>query len=177
MKSVTVKNKKPILLELKLHLVKILKESGDLENIEAYPHKNNEFETEEGWKVKVEFNNLDKEHVDHFNVPINTKNVAYSIEGNDSQYKKTTYSKLIKILKTVSDIVIEYAKQNKKLEGLTFFASNKKAEKLLSHTDSQKTAIYKAIVLSRLSKLGSNWTVRDIEVDSDYKGFILYKNK
>lgn len=172
-----MKNKKPSLLELKLHLVKILKESGDLENIDAYSYKNNEFETEEGWKVKVEFDNLSKDHIDYFNIPKNTKNVAYSIEGSDSQYKKTTYRKLIKILKTVSDIIIDYVNKNKKIDGLTFFAAHKNADKSLLQTDSQKTAIYKAIVLNRISKLGLNWTIRNLEVDSDYKGFILYKNK
>jgi hypothetical protein len=170
-------NKNESLLELKLHLIKIIKESGDLENIEAYPYKNNKFETEEGWKVQVSFKNLPEDYYDYFNLPMNTVNVGYSIEGNQSQYEKTTYSKLIKVLKTVSDITINYAKQNKKIEGLTFFAANKQADKLLTHTDSQKTSIYKAIVLNRISKLGSNWTVRDLELDSGYKGFLLYKNK
>ena len=168
-------NKNESLLELKLHLIKIIKESGDLENIDAYPYKNNKFETEEGWKVKVIFKEIPEDYSEYFKLPKNTINVGYSIEGNQSQHKKTTYSKLIKILKTVSDITIDYVKLNKKIEGLTFFAANKNADKLLSHTDSQKTAIYKAIVLNRISKLGSNWTARDLEVDSNYKGFILYK--
>jgi hypothetical protein len=169
--------KKPMLLELKLHLIKIIKESGDLENIEAYPYKNNKFETEEGWKVEVKFQTLPQDYYDYFNLPTNTVNIAYSIEGNDSQHKKTTYSKLIKVLKTVSDITINYVNKNKKIDGLEFFAANKQADKLLTHTDSQKTSIYKAIVLRRLSKLGADWTIRDLELDSDYKGFLLYKNK
>ena len=165
----------PSLLELKLHLMNVINEAGDLENIEAYPHKDGTFETEEGWKVTVGFETISKEYIDYFKLPANTINVSYSIQGNQSQYEKTTYSKLIKILKTVSDIVIEYIKANKDIKGLAFFAANKDANKLMSHTDPQKTAIYKAIVLSRLSKLGPGWTVRDLKVDNGYKGFIIYK--
>lgn len=168
---------KPTLLELKLHLINIIKETGDLKNIDPYPHENNQFETEEDWKVKVEFNKAPKDYIDYFKLPSNTVNVGYSIEGNQSQYKKTTYSKLIKILKTVSDIIIDYVKKNKSVEGLMFFAASKNAETLLTHSDPQKNSIYKAIVLSRLGELGSNWTVRDLELDSNYEGFIIYKNK
>lgn len=172
-----MKNNKPTLLELKLHLINIIKESGDLENIDAYQYKNNQFETEEGWKVKVVFNKVPNGYLDYFKLPSNSINVGYSIEGNESQHEKTTYSKLIKILKTVSDIVIDYANKNKKVEGLMFFAASKDSAKLLTHSDPQKTAIYKAIVLKRISKLGLNWTVRDLELDNDYKGFLIYKKQ
>lgn len=172
-----MKNSKPSLLELKLHILNIIKESGDLENIDGYAYKNNTFKTEEGWKVKVVFNKVPDGYLDYFKLPPNTINVGYSIEGTESQHKKTTYSKLIKILKTVSDIIIDYAKQNKDIEGLMIFAANKNAERLLTHSDPQKNSIYKAIVLSRLGELGPNWTVRDLELDNDYKGFLIYKKQ
>ena len=173
--------KKIGLLEMKVELLKIIKESGDLENIDSYPHSNGRFITEQGWKVEVEFTVIGDFYFSMMKIPTEIKNsinVSYSIEGEESQYSKTTYRELIKILKTVSDIIVEYANNNPNTEAFCFFAANKDASELLLKTDPQKTAIYKTIVVKRLSKLGKDWKLKDVKVGgTGFNGFVIYKNK
>jgi hypothetical protein len=166
-------------LSLKIILENIIKETGDLENIIPYNHNNGEFTTEEGWRVVVKFHHIKEPEYGYLNLSFrqkNVKSVEYTIEGEQSQYKKTTYSKLIKILKTISDIVIEYINDNPNLQALVFFAANKDPDKLLSNTDPQKSAIYRAIILKQISQLGQKWITKDIDIHASYNGFILYKN-
>jgi len=165
-------------LSLKIILESIIKETGDLENIIPYDYINGEFITEEGWKVVVKFSHIKEPDYSYLNLPFRQKNVKaveYTIEGEQSQYKKTTYSKLIKILKTISDITIEYINDNPNLQALVFFAANKDPDQLLSNTDPQKSAIYKAIVLKQISQLGQKWIIKDIDLHTSFNGFILYK--
>jgi hypothetical protein len=166
-------------LSLKIILESIIKETGDLAGIISYDYTNGEFTTEEGWKVIVKLSHIKEPDYSYLNLPFrqrNVKAVEYTIEGEQSQYKKTTYSKLIKILKTVSDITIEYINNNPNLQALVFFAANKDPDQLLSNTDPQKSAIYKAIILKQISQLGQKWIVKDIDIHASYNGFILYKN-
>lgn len=169
------------LLEMRVELLKIIKESGDLENIQSYQHSNGTFTTEQGWKVEVDFPVIDDFYFSMMKIPTerkNSVNVTYSIEGEESQYSKTTYRELIKILKTVSDIIIEYANNNPNTEAFKFFAANKDSSKLLSKTDPQKTAIYKTIVVKSLSKLGKDWKLKDVKIGgTGFNGFVIYKNK
>ena len=169
------------LLEMRVELLKIIKESGDLENIQSYQHSNGTFTTEQGWKVEVDFPVIDYSYFLMMKIPTqrkNSVNVTYSIEGEESQYSKTTYRELIKILKTVSDIIIEYANNNPNTEAFCFFAANKDSSKLLSKTDPQKTSIYKTIVVKRLSNLGKDWKLKDVKIGGQgFNGFVIYKNK
>jgi hypothetical protein len=165
-------------LSLKIILESIIKETGDLKGIISYDYTNGEFTTEEGWKVIVKFSHIKEPDYSYLNLPFrqrNVKAVEYTIEGEQSQYKKTTYSKLIKILKTVSDITIEYINNSPNLQALVFFAANKDPDQLLFNTDPQKSAIYKAIILKQISQLGQKWIVKDIDIHASYNGFILYK--
>jgi hypothetical protein len=165
-------------LLLKILLENIIKETGDLKGIVPYDYNNGEFTTEEGWKVIVKFSHIKEPDYSYLNLPFRQKNVKaveYTIEGEQSQYKQTTYSKLIKILKTISDITIEYISNNPNLQSLIFFAANKDPDQLLSNTDPQKSAIYKAIILKQISQLGQKWIVKDIDIHTSYNGFILYK--
>jgi hypothetical protein len=172
---------KPSLLEMRMSLLNILNEVGDLEGVEAYPYSNNTFTTDQGWQVTVELSVIPFGEFQLLNIPTkrpNTINVEYTIEGEQSQYKKTTYKELIKILKTVTDIVLQYVKDNPKTEALVFFAANKDPQNLLTKTDSQKSALYKTIVVKRLSQLGPNWKLKDVEIGgSDFSGFVIYKTK
>lgn len=172
---------KPSLLEMRMSLLNILNEVGDLEGVEAYPYSNNMFTTDQGWQVTVELSVIPFEEFQLLNIPTkrpNTINVEYTIEGEQSQYKKATYKELIKILKTVTDIVLQYVKDHPKTEALVFFAANKDPQNLLTKTDPQKSALYKTIVVKRLSQLGPNWKLKDVEVEgSDFSGFVIYKTK
>ena len=164
-------------LLLKLILESIIKEAGDLKGIIPYDYTNGEFTTEEGWKVIVKFSHIKEPDYSYLNLPFrqrNVKAVEYTIEGKQSQYKKTTYSKLIKILKTISDITIEYINDNPNLQALVILAANKD-DQLLSRTDPQKSAIYKAITLKQISQLGQKWIVKDIDISAYLNGFIIYK--
>jgi hypothetical protein len=169
------------LLEMRTQYLRIIKEVGDLKNIETYPYNNNTFTTDEGWVVKVDFERIPFSSFDQLNIPTNrfkTYNVGYDINGTQSQYKQTTYKQLIKILKTVSDIVKEFIKNNSDLEALCFIAANKDPQKLMTHTDPQKSAIYKSIIVKSISELGSEWKLREVEVGGpEFNGFVLIKNK
>lgn len=169
------------LLEMRTQYLRILQEVGDLENVEAYPYENNSFTTDENWKVKVDFDVVPFAEFKQLNLPTkrrNTYNVSYDVNGEQSQYKKTTYKQLIKILKTVSDIVNYFISNNDKVEALTFLAANKDPKKLITHTDPQKSSIYKSIIIKNISKLGQEWKLREVEIGGpEFMGFILIKNR
>jgi hypothetical protein len=169
------------LLEMRTEYLRILHEVGDLENVEAYPYENNNFTTDENWKVKVDFDVVPFTEFEQLNLPTkrgNTYNVSYDVNGEQSQYKKTTYKQLIRILKTVSDIVVDFVKGKDTVEALGFLAANKDPQKLITHTDPQKSAIYKVIIVKSISKLGSKWKLREVEIGGpEFRGFVLIKTK
>lgn len=177
------------LLELKRQADRLIKEIGDLERVEPYSYQQiisaknvaiYQFKTDEDWTVRVQISTLGQPEFDSLKLPgkrENAYNIAYSVEGEQSQYKKTTYSKLIKILKTITYIVLEFVKKYPDAEALIFLAANKDPQKLLSNTDSQKSAIYKTIVIKQMNSFGHNWKLRDINVGDDvnFTGFAIYK--
>ena len=173
--------KRITLLEMRVQYLRILQEVGDLDNIESYPYQDSSFVTEEGWKVEVGFEVIPYAEFEQLNIPTkrrNTINVSYSINGEHSQHSKTTYKQLIRILKTVSDIIKDFVKGNSRVEALVFLAANKDSKKLLTHTDPQKSAIYKSIVVKSVSKLDSKWKLRDFEIGGpEFAGFALVKIK
>ena len=169
------------LLEMRTQYLRILKEVGDLENVEAYPYKDNSFTADENWTVEVDFDIIPFANFEQLNLPTkrrNTFNVSYEVNGYQSQYKKTTYKQLLRILKTVSDIVKNFIKDNNTVEALSFLAANKDPQKLITHTDPQKSAIYKSIIVKNISKLDSEWKLRDVEIGGpEFAGFVLIKTK
>ena len=181
MSKIDLNKEKITLLEMRTQYLRILKEVGDLENIEVYPYKDNSFTTDENWVVKVDFDVVPFAEFDQLNLPTkrrNTFNVSYDVNGYQSQFKKTTYKQLLRILKTVSDIVKNFIKDNNTLEALTFLAANKNMNKLITHTDPQKSAIYKSIIVKNISKLDSEWKLREVEIGGpEFSGFVLIKTK
>ena len=181
MSKIAPASRKVTLLEMRIEYLRILQEVGDLENVEPYPYENNSFTTDENWKVKVDFDVIPFTLFDQLNLPTKrraTYNVSYDVNGEQSQYSKTTYKQLIRILKTVSNIIIDFVKDKDTVEALGFLAANKDPQKLITHTDSQKSAIYKAIIVKSISKLGSEWKLREVEIGGpEYKGFVLIKVK
>lgn len=176
-----MKKKKNItLLEMRTAYVNMLNEIGDLKNIESYPYEDNKFSTDENWTVKVDFDVIPFASFEQLNLPTkrrNTFNVSYTINGEQSQYVKTTYKELIKILKTVSDIVKDFIKNKNELEALVFLAANKDQQKLVTHTDPQKSALYKLIITKTISELNPGWKLKEFEIGGpDFNGFALIKN-
>lgn len=166
------------ILSLKMTYNAILKEVGDIDKIEPYDRNSGEFKTDEGWKVKVCLEKLPYDYYEELGIPVelqNIKNVVYKIEGEQSQYAKSTYSILIRILKTIVEILLKQFDIEKDIDGLTFFATHKDPRKIVTETDPQKTALHEAIILSQMHKLGPEWSLRTLHIDSNFKGLLLYK--
>lgn len=108
-------------LEIKRLVEEVIKEVGDLINIQPYPYKFNMritgdileyigmFTTTDGYRVAMLLEDI-SEFRNDVNIPpsFDTPDskiyqIGYRVEGVDTQYAKTDYSELIKILKTVLD--------------------------------------------------------------------------
>jgi hypothetical protein len=172
------------MIKLKLLLERILKEVGDLDNIPSYKFKklnptNYIFSDVDNDAILVSFKKYESNEVDHL-VGNNSKidlskiyNVVYNIEKEESQYKQTRYTELIKIIKTIYEIIKEFI-NDKQPTGLTFFAANKNSDFILSKTDPQKGMLYKSILLKNIQSF-PGWGYLDSDLDSDFKGFLMYK--
>lgn len=164
---------------LRLLLEEIIKEIGDLENIHPYPYKGNSFVTDEGWKVKVYFDLPLTSNLDAYNIPTNplrkeATEIAYDVEGVESQFKKTTYQELIKIIKTISEIVLKFIKSHPEKKAFVFFGASKKGNAF--ETDAQKNKLYKAVIINQIKKsLGEEWILKNIDLSNNFKGFTIYK--
>jgi hypothetical protein len=149
-------------------LNEILKEVGDLTNIEPYPYSNNKFRTDDDLRVHVDIEILDDYVVndilyDNPQLPQNedvVANVSFDINGQQNQYTTTSYKEYIRILKTVTLIVEEWMKNNPSVNILMFFAANKNAKLHFVSTDPQKTKLYLTIIQKQLSK-NNNWIIID----------------
>lgn len=173
---------------MKGQLMRIINELGDLENIEVYPNKKitknfTEFTTESGLECVVNISEIDTTSyeygllkVDKLNLQ-NVKNVGYNVNGNQSQYKKSNFKELIKILKTVSNIVINNIKNDTSIDGLVFIAANKDEKQILTKTDPQKDKLYKTIVVKSIGNLQGRWKLKDIKLSPNFSGFMIYKEK
>lgn len=143
-------------------LTKLLLETFDLSKIESYPFKvmglTTEFKTELD-TVRVEFQRLEnfEDTIEHLPVLIITDkfvgyNILYSVSDVDTQYRKSGYSYLIKILKTVTDIIIETILKNDqhtdKYQHIYCIGSVSKIGSLSS--DDQKDMIYRQIAKNHL---------------------------
>ena len=170
------------MVEYALIMENIIKEIGNFDNIELYSHSNNQFITEEGWEVKVEFLNVPEIVMGSVNLSVDIKQeeakwILYTVEGEQAQFEKTSLSKLIKILGTVVDIIIQYVKNNSNIKLLTVFAANKNSDNKFM-TDPQKSKYYKTIILRQIAKLNQGWHLKDIDIiPEEYSGFLIYKKK
>ena len=145
-------------IKLKALLHEVISEVGDVENIGSYSftktsNKTYEFETEQGDKVKIVFQvaplsilKIEDPLVDTF------INVGFTISGSETQLKKSTYSYLIKILKTITDAIVDYLKINHP-KYLLISATNKSDEKSMIEYDDQKSRLYQAIMIKNINKL------------------------
>jgi hypothetical protein len=140
-------------------LAEVINEIGDLSNIESYNYnitdKGGNFKTEDEYEVNVDITAWPPSLYKQFKFPpvveLNNNpiyNIGYSIEGQGSQFMKSNYKILIKILKTVSLIVEHHInKLDSQNPIFTLFAEDKKGK---GHDDTQKTLIYKEILSKNL---------------------------
>lgn len=145
-------------IKLKALLYEVISEVGDIENIDSYSFTKNsnqtyEFETEQGDKVKVIFL-VAPLSILKIKDPLVDKfiNIGFTISGSETQLKKTTYSYLIKILKTITDVIVDYLKTNHP-KYLFLSATNKSDEKSMIEFDNQKSRLYQAIMIKNINKL------------------------
>lgn len=142
-------------------LTEIITEVGDLQNIQPYEWSkisNNRYDfqvefNEDTLRGSVIFNRLSQNDISliKFNPVIQPENadaiqnVTYSIEGEGSQYLKSDFKLLIRVLKTVSDIV-EYHIQSTSNTIFVIFEETK-SERIGS---AQKSKIYQAIMTQNM---------------------------
>lgn len=157
-------------LKLVILLEEIMSEVGDLDKMLSYPVKkiddfNYSFEIDEDLTAEVKFSrgDIDQHLLNAVKIPTkpsidDTYNVSYVINGTDTQAKKLDYSTLIKVLKTVSEVTIQFVKSHKDAEALLFMAMSKTGQAIKgSYSDPQKHNLYKAILIKNLNKLGQDW--------------------
>lgn len=151
-----------ITLNLRALLREVLNEVGELEGIESYSFSKTsndmyKFKTEQGDKVIVKFalypltyieNSLPKD-IDPNGTFIN---IEFEVEGEDTQFRKSTYNYLIKILKTIFNITLDYLKINHP-KYILIVATNKSKQKSSEELDQQKGKLYQAIMLKNINKL------------------------
>jgi len=135
----------------KITLVKLLdeiiNEVGDFNNIIPYEYDQSGFILSDGYKVDVKISELGNNIIDIppiFN-PYDNKiyNLSFNVEGDDAQFKKSNYAELIKILKTVVEILKDKIEILLKGSIFTILASDKKGNISM---DKQKFKLYKSII-------------------------------
>lgn len=171
-----------IKLKILLEQVKqVIKEVGDLDKIPVYPIQNNSFVTDEGWNVKVKFQEWDEESMEIANINTNiykppVYNVYYNIKGVETQFTKSNYNTLIKILKTVVVICERFVEETKP-NGLILFASNRDENKLLSITDPAKSELYHAIAIKYIINNLPKYTLVKVNIGNGYERFMIYNKE
>jgi hypothetical protein len=179
-------------LELKKLVEEVIKEVGDLVNIQTYPYKFNMritgdileyvgiFKTDDGYRVMMTLQDT-SELKDKMKIPPSFDaadsrlyQIGYVVEGVDTQYAKTNYSELIKILKTVLDfskklipnIIQEYG------EDTLFTIGSQAKDTTDPKSDSQKDKIYNAILSKNLPG-----DYKNIEINIEGRTALLFKKK
>lgn len=138
-------------------LQEIINEVGDLKNISGYDYDLNndggifyfEYENQK-LKCKVSLTEVPSQINVSFKLPpiINQSNkpiisVGFDIEGTDEQYLKSDYGLLLKILKTVVNIVKDLMPNYPENTIFIFMATSKTGE---GFNDPQKMKLYKLIL-------------------------------
>jgi hypothetical protein len=158
-------------------------EVGDLKGIKPFPYEQvlgdeYEFQSNVG-KVEVSFEELNLDYLEvsyeGFDYTQTQVNVAYTLEGVDSQYLKSNPRELFKILKTVVDITNDYISKQSPYS-LLFFGINKDGS---FKDDKQKNALYLSIMNQNLPtgyRLSKASTLVSIRTGEKLNGYVLFKN-
>jgi len=158
-------------LELKKLVEEVIKEVGDLVNIKPYPYKFNMritedmleyigmFTTTDGYKITMLLEDI-SEFRNDMNIPpsFDTPDsriyqIGYRVGGVDTQYAKTEYSELMKILKTVLDFSEKFVPNLIKEYGndTLFVIASQAKDTTVFKSDPQKDKVYNLIVSQNLS--------------------------
>ena len=160
----------------------ILNEVGDLKNINPYSYNLTsmggefKFEYNEGeYKVNVKIEKIADDYKPLFKLPPasniesdNYYNIEYKVEGDDIQFVKTNYSILIKIMKTVSEIINKIIPKLGDKPILFVMASNTKHNE---DDDIRKLKLYTSVIINNLPP---NWIRRTGVVDKYGYNFIFF---
>lgn len=182
--SIKTSNNMSRTIRLKSILKEVLNEIGDIQNIKPYPFSKTsnqlyEFETEDGELVQVSFLIAPISLIGIEDTKEKTfTNIGFTISGSETQLKKSKYSYLIKILKTVVEVIIDYLKINHP-KYLFISSTNKTDEKSMIIWDSQKTKLYQAIMIKNINKLpkyGGEWKYKilDNALNIEGESILLY---
>lgn len=168
------------MISLVLEYKRMLKEVGDLVNIIPYEFKKTnsnkyEFKTNDNLNILVLFSPYDKDDCEELNIDFPAYNISYYVEGIETQFKKTDYNYLMKIIKTIFNISLDWIKSNPNINNITILAANKNKDKFLSQTDPQKDKLYKSIIISNLNKFPGDWNFKRLDIDKDYNRLLIYK--
>lgn len=167
-------------------LKEVLNEIGDLANIKPYPWRydsaffEGSFFTEKDEMVRMGVENLSffKDELKLPPVFNPEKNeiyqVSYSVEGNESQYRKASYKELAAILKTVMEFCKEvFQDVERSVGGKPIFMIASQSKYTQDYApDPQKDALYKSIILKNLPT-----THRSSEIDVKGKPVIIIQKK
>jgi hypothetical protein len=110
-----------------------------------------DFKLDDGAKVEVYAQNANAELINLppvFNLNHGAINLAYAVEGVTTQYKKTTLSELLRIIKTVSLIIQKYVTSHNENTLYVLHSESKMGNDLLS--DAQKSEMYQMIISKHL---------------------------
>ena len=156
----------------------ILKEIGDLNKIEPYKFSVNgpytTFFTDQDDRVNVDFTGIYGKSKDRIKLPPIVAgremifNIGFDISGTDSQYRKSNFKYLIRILKTVVEICkIVIKKENANAKSwkkeppvFIFGARDKLGRDFIA--DSQKSRLYKLILDKNLPK---SYRIGNVTID------------
>lgn len=176
-------------LRLKYILHEVLKEVGELTNITPYKftktnNNNYTFITDDNIKGEVSFKIYPIELLSD-SIPNDIDltqpftNIQFELGQEDTQYKKSDYKYLIKAIKTVFDITMDYLKTNHP-QYILISATHKEGNPDI--VDPQKTSLYQSIMLKNLHKLPNpkgKWGYKILNNILDIQGqsILLYNKK
>jgi len=156
-----------------------IKEIGDLKNIETYPYnkesmRNYSFDSNLG-EVSVHFDTVtpfDFQRIKVKNTDFNPQedeqyNISFDIGGTQSQFTKSNYSELVKIVATVKEIIDNFIKTYSPYS-LLITGVDKKGE---IKTDKQKNTLYLMIATKNIPQ---GYRLSEA-VAFEVEGYILFK--
>lgn len=156
-----------------------LLEYGDLKNIKPYEFDSKgelayEFNSEDDSTVLVTFTKLNDLEIKHTKIPsiIDKKkissyfNIGYKVDGSVTQGKKSSLSELLRIVKTITEIIDVFLSKNKNA-ALLVFEDNK--DPGLGFSKGQKSMLYQAVINQNLP---SGYTSREAYV-MDIEGLVI----
>jgi hypothetical protein len=169
------------MIKLKLLYNKMIQEVGDLKKIQPYKYnklsdRRYSFEIGEDVVIII-FTKYDNEDLQGLKLEGDVWNLGYLYNGDDTQYKTESFSLLMKIMKTVFDVSVDFTNSKPEIKNITLFGTNKVKDLKQLKTDQQKSNLYINVFIQNRSQLNGDWWYKDISLDDDFKGYLIYNKK